>query len=347
MLPGASIGKGVTAAGRRGAFVWTGGKPTHNQGKNPDDSPKPFEHLSSNRYMIEKPRTTEHEVCMCKSTDKVRTECVPSSLIPALGTCGDDCLNRQMMYECTCCHADCQNQRLQKRQYPRLECCKTSDGRGWGLWVLEDVPKGALIQEYIGEVISSSEFRDRANRYLTDTDTPVYFFQLDSQTVIDSGAMGSMARFINHSCDPNCNTEIWKVGGERRVAIVSSRAIRMGTEVTINYQFESFGLQQHPCLCGAVNCTGFLDKRTERAKNLEHEKAVKRKGTEKKSQRKKKYQQTKEGQVTGCRKFLQPFGPSSSKRNSGGVVSVRPFALCPVHTSRPDGRSLPLPCPPE
>ena len=36
-----------------------------------------------------------------------------------------------------------------------------------------------------------------------------------------------------------------------------------------------------------------------------------------------------------------------SKRNSGGAVSVRPFALCPVHASRPDGRSLPLPCPPE
>lgn len=317
MLPGASIGKGVTAAGRRGAFVGTGGKPTHNQGKNPDDSPKPFEFLFSNRYMIAKPRTTEHEVCMCKSTDKVRTEYVPSSLIPALGTCGDDCLNRQMMYECTCCHADCQNQRLQKRQYPRVECFKTSDGRGWGLCVLEDVPKGALIQEYIGEVISSSEFMDRADRYLTGT--PVYFFQLDSHTVIDSGAMGSMARFINHSCDPNCNTEIWKVGGERRVAIVSSRAIRMGTEVTINYQFESFGLQQHACFCGAVNCTGFLDKRTGRAKNLEHEKAIKRKGTEKKSQ----------------------------QRNSGEGVSVRPFALCPVHTSRPDGRSLPLPCPPE
>ena len=81
------------------------------------------------------------------------------------GTCGDMCENRQTMFEClgSVCHPDCQNQRLQKRQYPRLELFKTADGRGWGLRALEDIPKGSLVQEYIGEVLSTDDFEQRAS----------------------------------------------------------------------------------------------------------------------------------------------------------------------------------------
>jgi histone-lysine N-methyltransferase NSD2 len=170
------------------------------------------------------------------------------------GTCGDDCENRQTMFECmsSVCHADCQNQRLQKRQYPRLELFKTADGRGWGLRALEDIPKGSLVQEYIGEVLTTEAFRMRAASY--GPNKPVYFFNINSEMVIDASAMGSMARFINHSCGPNCHTEKWSVGAETRIAIVSSDAIPKGSEVTYNYEFESFGTMQHKCMCGAPNC---------------------------------------------------------------------------------------------
>jgi SET domain-containing protein len=64
-------------------------------------------------------------------------------------------------------------------------------------------------------------------------DTPVYFFNLDADYVIDASAQGSMARFINHSCDPNCHTEKWTVGGETRIAIVATNGIPKGTEVCV------------------------------------------------------------------------------------------------------------------
>ncbi|EKX31239.1 hypothetical protein GUITHDRAFT_47131, partial [Guillardia theta CCMP2712] len=74
--------------------------------------------------------------------------------------------------------------------------------------------------------------------------------------VIDASAMGSMARFINHSCSPNCHTEKWTVGAETRIGIMASDNIPKGAEVTYNYQFESFGGMKHKCLCGAPNCSG-------------------------------------------------------------------------------------------
>jgi hypothetical protein len=175
------------------------------------------------------------------------------------------------MFECmsSVCHADCQNQRLQKRQYPRLELFKTPDGRGWGLRALEDIPKGSLVQEYIGEVLTTEAFRNRAASY--GPNKPVYFFNINSEMVIDASAMGSMARFINHSCGPNCHTEKWSVGAETRIAIVASEGIPKGSEVTYNYEFESFGTMQHKCMCGAPNCSGFLGKRPKSEKELERE----------------------------------------------------------------------------
>ena len=239
------------------------------QGKKPEA----FKLLRSNLYTMGKPKTTKHDIqmCDCKATGKTVSTCVPASQLPAPGTCGDDCENRQTMFEClsSVCHADCQNQRLQKRQYPRLELFKTADGRGWGLRALEDIPKGALVQEYIGEVLTTAAFADRAKLY--GPNKPVYFFNINSEMVIDASAMGSMARFINHSCDPNCHTEKWSVGAETRIAIVSSDAIGKGTEVTYDYEFESFGVQQHKCMCGAANCSGFLGKRPKTAKDRERE----------------------------------------------------------------------------
>jgi hypothetical protein len=244
------------------------------QGKKPE----PFKLLRSNLYTMGKPKMTKMDItaCQCAAKNKSVSTCVPVSQLEGVaknggGTCGDDCENRQTMFEClsSVCHADCQNQRLQKRHYPRLELFKTSDGRGWGLRALEDIPKGALVQEYIGEVLTSEAFADRTKVY--GPNKPVYFFNINSEMVIDASAMGSMARFINHSCGPNCHTEKWSVGAETRIAIVASDAIPKGTEVTYNYEFESFGAQQHKCMCGAPNCSGFLGKRPKTAKDLERE----------------------------------------------------------------------------
>ena len=192
--------------------------------------------------------------------------------------CGDHCENRLTLTEClasVCPLGDrCGNQRLQKRLYPRLELFKTSS-RGFGLRALEDIPKDALVQEYIGEVMGADEFLERTKNY--GQNTPVYFFNLDADLVIDASDKGSMARFINHSCGPNCRTEKWAVGGETRIGIMADQMIPKGTEVTYNYQFESFGETRHVCLCGANNCSGFLGVRPKNEKDAADAKKKKKK----------------------------------------------------------------------
>jgi len=137
----------------------------------------------------------------------------------------------------------------------------------------EDIPAGTLVQEYAGEIIDVVEWKHRLSQYREDT--PVYFFNLSSDLVIDASAIGSLARFINHSCDPNCHTEKWRVGGETRIGIVASEDISKGTEVTYNYQFESFGDHRHICLCGSASCSQFLGVRLKKADQTQ---GTKRKG---------------------------------------------------------------------
>jgi SET domain-containing protein len=181
---------------------------------------------------------------------------------PPGSVCGvtSDCENRHMRIEClnSVDHKDCQNQRLQKKQFARVEVFKTGDGRGWGLKALEDISSGDLVQEYIGEVVTTAMCKARLRQY--GPDTPVYFLAINRKMVIDASSKGSVARFINHSCDPNCETEKWEVGSETRIAIVAKKDIVKGTELTYNYNFESFGGHQVKCLCGSHNCIGFLGK---------------------------------------------------------------------------------------
>jgi hypothetical protein len=268
------------------------------------NKPEPFKLLRSNLYTMGKPKMSKEdiEICECKATDKRVCTSLPASVSDAVvknggGTCGDFCENRQTMFEClgSVCHADCQNQRLQKRQYARAQLFKTTDGRGWGLKALEDVPAGSLVQEYIGEVLTTDAFTSRAASY--GPNKPVYFFNINSEMVIDASAMGSMARFINHSCDPNCHTEKWSVGAETRIAIVANDFIPAGAEFTYNYEFESFGTMEHKCMCGAANCSGYLGKRPKSAKELAKEEKERMEAKKKKRRRKSGGSQPREAEA--------------------------------------------------
>ena len=72
---------------------------------------------------------------------------------------------------------------------------------------------------------------------------------------------GCEARFINHSCNPNCDIEKWNVLGEWRIGIFANRDIPAGEELSYDYNFQSFGLHKK-CYCGEPNCRGFLTSRT-------------------------------------------------------------------------------------
>lgn len=127
-------------------------------------------------------------------------------------------LNMATCVECVAsCGESCPNQRLQKRVYPAVKVVLTAGRRGHGLVAAQNIEVGDLVHEYLGEVIDEAEWQQRLATY--SDSTPVYLLTLDRQRklYVDASAYGSLARFINHSCDPNCMAQIWQVGSEVRL----------------------------------------------------------------------------------------------------------------------------------
>jgi SET domain-containing protein len=130
---------------------------------------------------------------------------------------------------------------------------------GRGVFAARDIPKGTRIIEYRGARISY----DLAAELYPDFDdqpTHTFLFELDEDTVIDAGQRGNAARWINHSCVPNC--EAVDEGG--RIYIEAIRRIRAGEElgydynITLEERHTAAERRRWACLCGAVNCRGTL-----------------------------------------------------------------------------------------
>lgn len=130
--------------------------------------------------------------------------------------------------------------------------------KGFGLIAGEKIKKGQFIVQYIGEVLSlkSEEGIKRLNDYSKSTCT--YMMTLGGSEVIDPTAKGNMARFINHSCDPSCETQKWNVLGEICVGIFAKRDIQVGEELSFDYQFDVYQTPFTRCLCGTKNCKKYL-----------------------------------------------------------------------------------------
>lgn len=95
--------------------------------------------------------------------------------------------------------------------------------------------------EYVGEVLDYDQFYKRAQEYSDENNLHHYFMSLKGDTVIDATLKGNISRFINHSCDPNSETQKWTVNGELRIGFFSKRDIAAGEEITFDYQFQRFG----------------------------------------------------------------------------------------------------------
>lgn len=131
----------------------------------------------------------------------------------------------------------------------------------WGLYAMENINKDDMIIEYVGEEIRQSISEIRENRYLKSGIGSSYLFRIDDSTVIDATKKGGIARFINHSCMPNCTAKIIKVEGSKRIVIYALRDIAQNEELTYDYKFEREigSLDRIPCLCGTAACKGFLN----------------------------------------------------------------------------------------
>ena len=97
----------------------------------------------------------------------------------------------------------------------------------WGLYAMENINKDDMIIEYVGEEVRQQISEIRENRYLKSGIGSSYLFRIDENTVIDATKKGGIARFINHSCMPNCTAKIIKVEGSKRIVIYALRDIAM------------------------------------------------------------------------------------------------------------------------
>ncbi|ALC44770.1 ash1 [Drosophila busckii] len=190
----------------------------------------------------------------------------------ASGACLDNCLNRMVYTECApsnCPAGDkCRNQKIQRHEVaPGVERFMTTD-KGWGVRTKLPIAKGTYILEYVGEVVTEREFKQRmASIYLNDTHH--YCLHLDGGLVIDGQRMGSDCRFVNHSCEPNCEMQKWSVNGLSRMVLFAKRAIESGEELTYDYNFSLFNPSEgQPCRCNMPQCRGVIGGKSQRVKPL-------------------------------------------------------------------------------
>ena len=117
-----------------------------------------------------------------------------------------------------------------------------------GGFALRKIIKGEPVVEYIGEKISKAESLRRC-----EANNP-YIFQIDEKFDLDGNVGWNPAKFINHSCDPNCEAEFF----DDMIWIMAIRDIETGEEITFNYSYDLEDYKEHPCKCGAANCVGYI-----------------------------------------------------------------------------------------
>jgi SET domain-containing protein len=116
--------------------------------------------------------------------------------------------------------------------------------QGWGVYATRIIPKNKRIIYYAGEKISNQESLRRERRYIKRGH--IWCFKLTNRSVIDAGVGGNIARFINHSCRPNCYVEI----ADGTIWIRAARTIRRGEELTYQYNTDGEGLIACRCRAG-------------------------------------------------------------------------------------------------
>ncbi len=119
---------------------------------------------------------------------------------------------------------------------------------GMGGFALCKIKKGTPIIEYVGEKITKAEAAVRVAE-----DNP-FIFSLDDEFDVDGDMTWNPARFLNHSCEPNAEAEIF---GDQ-IWIMALRNIQPGEEITFNYSYDLENYEEHPCRCGAEKCVGYM-----------------------------------------------------------------------------------------
>jgi len=138
-----------------------------------------------------------------------------------------------------------------------------SNIHGWGLFVWPRlIPKGEMLIEYQGDLIRSSLSDIKMKKY-TQMGIPgdCYIFRVDENVHVDATMAGNIARFMNHSCQPNCYSKIVEVGKastDKHIVVYAARDLQPGEELQYDYQF-ALGGDKIECHCGAPSCWGRMN----------------------------------------------------------------------------------------
>lgn len=155
-----------------------------------------------------------------------------------------------------------------------------------GIFAKQDISKGARIIQYIGEKISKTEAWNRLDKIENEADKQgvtgkYYVFELNKHWDIDGDVPENDAKYLNHSCDANCEIE----NNKKEIWIVAMRDIKKGEELTYDYgfTFDKNDYQKYPCYCNSQKCIGYIIDGDDLPKFQEHLEKLAKKTKEVKS----------------------------------------------------------------
>ncbi|MFH1802776.1 MAG: SET domain-containing protein-lysine N-methyltransferase [archaeon] len=136
---------------------------------------------------------------------------------------------------------------------------RSSKVHGNGVFAARDIAKGEKVIEYVGRIVTKDEADKIADEQLEKSNGHkdcggVYIFELNKKYDLDGNVEWNPARYINHSCDPNCETE----GDDEHIWIEAMRDIKKREELSYDYCYDLDNWDEHPCKCGASNCVGYI-----------------------------------------------------------------------------------------
>lgn len=150
---------------------------------------------------------------------------------------------------------------MRKRRFDirQVLSVRRSGIHGKGVYARVPIPAGTRLIEYRGRRLTP-ELADALYPEIEGVPYHTFLFQIDDDVVVDAGVGGSLARWINHSCDPNCDAVVV----DKRIWIDSVRDIAVGEELTYDYGFVLDEphtpelRRRYPCICGAPTCRGTI-----------------------------------------------------------------------------------------
>ena len=147
---------------------------------------------------------------------------------------------------------------MQENNLQLLYKVESSEVHGNGIFASKDIAKGTPIIEYVGNIVSKKEgdkiYEAQYEESKRTDSGAVYIFELNKKQDIDGNVSWNPARFINHSCDPNCKYKVI----DNHIWIISIKDIKEGEELNYDYGYDLVGYEDHLCKCGSEKCIGYI-----------------------------------------------------------------------------------------